>query len=610
MEIEKLNLIPNGFKQTCYCSQGDDGRVIRFELLEGISPYILDGSEVITNSVKKPNGDTIITSVPNTELAYIDVTINADITELAGVAEGEVTITKAGAVIGTQNYILEIEPDAYGADVEQRTATGIIATFTTNIIDTLEIEADIEPKQDLHGYSKPWAEGDGLNKLDYNAWKTSGFIRATGTWDNNGVTITATENDGYTQYNAPNFNAKVPVSAGDDVYISWQEDTNKDGQIYLFTSRNGQLGARINVNNAYAKSLHYVVTAEDEGFISFRFGVTNQGETIAFKNIQINIGAQADTWTPYANICEISGATECSIVRAGKNLFNKDDNTAVLEAYISTKLLYSATSRTVFIPCKPNTTYTVSKLAGARFTIGYTTEQPANNVDVFNITSIHTASSLTVTTGANAKYLVAFVYNSAYDTVTFEQMSASIQIEQGSEASTYEAYSGAEIVIDLNGTIYGGKVNNNGLMTVNKAFVDLGSLTYSRANTVTADKYRFGASVTPLPKKTASSTDLPDLLCEAFEVKTPSQTYNNSDGVTIGNTDASLIYIYSEGYSAYTPAEFKSAMSGLHLAYELAEPFEVQLTGAELEALLGVNNVWASTGAVKVNYLYRAVDEA
>jgi hypothetical protein len=50
---------------------------------------------------------------------------------------------------------------------------------------------------------------------------------------------------------------------------------------------------------------------------------------------------------------------------------------------------------------------------------------------------------------------------------------------------------------------------------------------------------------------------------------------------------------------AYTSAsDFKTAMNGVQLVYELATPIEVQLTPTQISSLMGVNNIWADCGDI------------
>lgn len=126
----------------------------------------------------------------------------------------------------------------------------------------------------------------------------------------------------------------------------------------------------------------------------------------------------------------------------GKNLFDKD-NINALNAYISDETIVGGGARTIYIPCKPNTTYTVSKTLGARLLAKYTNVLPAIGVGTLGgADPTGTALKYTVTTGADAQYIVAYVYNSSIDAgLTFEQIANTIQIEEGSTATTWTPYS-------------------------------------------------------------------------------------------------------------------------------------------------------------------------
>lgn len=132
----------------------------------------------------------------------------------------------------------------------------------------------------------------------------------------------------------------------------------------------------------------------------------------------------------------------------GKNLFDKD-NAAYLIGYFNktnTAITTHANARTIYIPCEPNTTYTISRNTSySYFYFGYTTVLPAVGVAVNGSVSAASTSitSLTLTTGADAKYLVSYIYNgyseegtsNAWDTII-----GGIQIELGGAATDYEPY--------------------------------------------------------------------------------------------------------------------------------------------------------------------------
>lgn len=129
-------------------------------------------------------------------------------------------------------------------------------------------------------------------------------------------------------------------------------------------------------------------------------------------------------------------------INLGKNLFNKEA-ADIINAYISgatpSTIVEDANNTSVYIPCEPNTTYTVSKIADNVFRVGTTSELPADTVEVSGMLDNYSGTTLTITTAADAKYLVVFIANIA-TTATVQDIIDSIQIERGSRATTYADY--------------------------------------------------------------------------------------------------------------------------------------------------------------------------
>lgn len=153
------------------------------------------------------------------------------------------------------------------------------------------------------------------------------------------------------------------------------------------------------------------------------------------EKVQIEKGSQATTYEPYiGNTYEIN---------LGKNLFDKD-NANVINAYFNTTtptITSGIYARIIYVKCKPNTTYTISKTNSARFYVGCTNVTPTAGVEVFNIVGSNDRTTpCTLTTGQQAQYLVAFIYHSSYDTLTPEEIMATIQIEENPYATSYSAY--------------------------------------------------------------------------------------------------------------------------------------------------------------------------
>lgn len=161
----------------------------------------------------------------------------------------------------------------------------------------------------------------------------------------------------------------------------------------------------------------------------------------ALDTVQVERGSVATSYQPYTKQ-EVE-------INLGKNLFNKN-NANVFDGYVSNtasnKLVYSTTAKIVYIPCLPNATYSISKAVigtNNRFCIFTTNEVPANNVVAYDLAGLkageNNATSYTITTSADAKYICAYVKASS-TSADETQIYATIQIERGSEATSYAEY--------------------------------------------------------------------------------------------------------------------------------------------------------------------------
>ena len=313
MEQLKLNMIPNGVNPVFHASQYDKGRQIRFVLDETLS-----GAEVTVSYRAKDGTEhgNVQTSVSGNTITD---TIPEEVLTDYGMIEGEVDIDG----IGSLNFFVEVEKDAYdGGVITTQTASGAIATFNTNMVEAFKsLKSEINPVQDLHGYTKPWSGGGGKNKLNYDAWKTVSTYNGTAVWENNGVTLTATTNDCYTLSNT---DMRVPISEGETITLSWEETANVNGAVYIFP--NGTTAGMVYTQNASNKKLSYTATS-GVTFVTWRFGVQTAGDTAYYKNIQIEKGSQATAWEPYENICPISGFSALNVTLADGDMQTVDTKT-------------------------------------------------------------------------------------------------------------------------------------------------------------------------------------------------------------------------------------------------------------------------------------------
>ena len=116
MEIIKLNLIPNGVNPVCHCSQYDAGRVVRAELFDGLTPYIIDSGDTFTLLVKRPDNVLITAELTATQGDnYIDLVTTEQMTARFGESLCELKIENNSRTIGSINFYMLIEKGVDGA---------------------------------------------------------------------------------------------------------------------------------------------------------------------------------------------------------------------------------------------------------------------------------------------------------------------------------------------------------------------------------------------------------------------------------------------------------------------------------------------------------------
>lgn len=147
-----------------------------------------------------------------------------------------------------------------------------------------------------------------------------------------------------------------------------------------------------------------------------------------------------------------------------KNMFDK--NSMILNASLNAgngELAYNNDFRTIYFKCKPNTTYTFSQsVTSNRYAVGITSD---NNITLPKTLTIISTSSKTFTTQANTNYVFIMVTKVSDETSNIQDIFNSIQIEEGSIATTYTPYQ------NLNGvsqpiTIYSGALQGTQSVTL------------------------------------------------------------------------------------------------------------------------------------------------
>lgn len=136
------------------------------------------------------------------------------------------------------------------------------------------------------------------------------------------------------------------------------------------------------------------------------------------------------------------------------NLFNKNDTNCIFDIAISNNTLgikASGTYKTVYVPCKANTIYSISKKYDEiknRLIVACSNDMPNYSKKVENLGGSEMATNLTVTTSNTAKYLLAYVWVSGGST-TYQEMLDSIKIEEGIKATNYSDYNCGSVGVTI-----------------------------------------------------------------------------------------------------------------------------------------------------------------
>lgn len=175
-------------------------------------------------------------------------------------------------------------------ELEVKTASGSVASFDDGADDVplKSCTCEIVPQQDLHGYANPWAPGAGSNKWD-EQYELGGL-------DNSGADSPAND-----RIRSKNY---IPVTAETAYYflkpsgettISWRAFFYDD--TYTFISYIGTYSTSRSFN-----------TPANAKYMRFWVLVTSYNNDIA-----VNYPDSVTTWSPYSNICPITGTTEIEV---------------------------------------------------------------------------------------------------------------------------------------------------------------------------------------------------------------------------------------------------------------------------------------------------------
>ena len=436
-----------------------------------------------------------------------------------------------------------------------KTASGPIVSVSDALAAPIRsLIANIEPVQDLHGYNNPWPAGGGKNKA-YTSL-VGGSVGGTG---NIGTS---------TSYDM----ALSKVEQG----VTYAITTNDSQLVCAFYETEPYIGISASYDSSRVVQASKIITSPITGYIAFRV-------LAGYTTYQCEVGNQATSYAPYSNICPISGWSAVKVWRTGSNVWDEEWEAGGIDNDTGLPDGTTATWRAKnYIPVVPNATYYISK--GTSYHIRYYWYDK----DKTFIRSDFWTSSREFDVPYNAYYL------KIRSTGSNNTYADNISINYPATDTDYHPYSGNQYTLALGQTVYGGTLDvTNGVLTVDRAMVDLGTLTY-----VSGGPNVFAATVSGLK---VSVSGLSPLICTIYKTMNVTNILYNDDKVIWQYYNSANIRIHDTAYSDTTA--FKTAMSGVQLVYELATPIEYTLTATQISTLKGQNNLWTDSGDITVEYL-------
>lgn len=565
-------------------------------------------------------GSNKVDKVSGKDLSTNDYT-DADKAKLEGISAqaNRTTVTQVQESGDTSKEIAQIGLDGettsiYADDAkkviescyEEKTVTGNpIAIKTISGSNAKALTVTMNPIQDLHGYDNPWVGGAGKNKIPLTVSEIKAANTNGGTWSGNeytwnGVSYTILTDD---DENVIGIDLYGTASANSTLYIQANNvDANLTQGRYSFSS--GTSGSSSTTSRCYIE-FYNTETSSWSGIATDTASPTY--ETNKFRNcrIQVYTGTQFDhkvykpqlesgtsttTFAPYSNICPISGRTEASVTRTGKNILYKtiEGVTIGTNGGISTNSSYNV----VIAQVLQGMTYTFSINGVASVAVrSFFTAEPASGSSSYNEERYTTDNTfVSPITG--------------YVAIRTSTNATNIQLENGSQATEYTPYAGTEtITIQLGQTVYGGTLD----LTSGKLTIDRVKHILSASDTIglteqTTNTTRVGFLLSDA--KSVIARERMNFLCNngvysSTFISNTAPVYSCGLYTTGGNT---YFLYHTEKVDNYNTAKANIIASGTEVSYYLATPTTISTSAEEITLLKGNNVLSTNADDMELSY--------
>ena len=501
----------------------------------------------------------------------------------AVVSDGTTPSGRYVGTVGEGNIIVKVREDGY---------TGDIASFETEEETPLNgLIVSLSPQQDLHGYDAPWPPGGGANICDPLLKFTAGTYY--------GVTLSTTDGYNFTLSGTgtESGNVQCPTIPTADCVVYPAGTYTSTGAIFSTYKPDGSWYTNRQVGTWTADSDFIIRSA----YIQIVEGTTPSS---APRFLSLTKGSTALTsWSPYSNICPISGWTGVDVNRTGKNVLNIVESEMVSTGWnrwfpmrfkagtytmsCQNKLIVGGVNKSARIQLTDSTKTGIRGISG-----GYT----------FGGDNMSFSFSITE---EEANIIEGILFEPVVSGVTFEEINAmQNMIELGSTATAYEEYRGNSYSVAFGKTLYHAdidvisgegtglteKVVYNGTVGGSSDFASIEIGQYTDQN--------FTMFTLTLRNSTRYSYDGVKIGQYAMCNILPWE-YANQDGTAHWYKSA-RVGVFIPASIATTVEEFNAFAANQPLEFVLALAYETQetITPTPITALKGQNNIWSNAGAV------------
>lgn len=598
VQINGQSIVENGVANIPYGSNDNYG-LLKASSTNGI--FASGGVLSINNASEsdiKGGTEELKPLTPNREhmaIFYGLAKASGDTTQSQSDNEVGVYTDEAKASIKNMLGVEDVDIDSK-APVITETVSDDIVSFDDGADDMplQSLVVNIEPVQDLHGYDSPWPAGGGKNLFD------STLLKDQASWN------------------------IIPLKVKPDTVYTMSTDKSSNELYLYFNNVEGGGGGSSKVVHV---NQPVTITSTSDGYVYISQRRVSGEDSFQNYHYQVEEGSTATDWTPYENICPISGWTGCEVQRTGKNIFGgeafKDAvlaNVSTATAgedengkYVSFPAGAASNEKVLFeYPWKENTVYTFIYRYKKNTTNGITNLSIKYKDGTYNYLArnggVEADTVYTEVLKSSKNKLISDVraiWGNGTATIYYDDFGV---FEGDISVNDFVPYTGQTYPITFPteaGTVYGGYIDPiNGELVADRAIVDLGTLNLRKDTDASITNYLYYATLPDRLPYYANNGAPVFLKCSALKPIKIAMVYSGLktlevNTVAIRVTYTNYVCIKSE---IDTVEAMKQSLDGVQLVYPLAEPIHYPITAIDIKTLLGTNNIWADTGDVSVEY--------